>query len=129
LYPGGNVDRQCLFAPPPALSAASLAGIVDDPSGTLAAGASLLDREKTLLHAQFPATLAPRAGYGFGARLGTAAFALVASDQGRYADCRLLAAKGLLERDLEGETQVAAAARPALAAPAAAHHLAAHLSN
>src|SRR4029077_17076423 len=51
LYPGRDVHRQGFFAPHPALAATSLARIVDDPSGTLTAGASLLDREEALLHA------------------------------------------------------------------------------
>ena len=126
LDPGGDVDRQRLFAPRAALAAARLARIVDDPPGTLAAGAGLLEREKTLLHAQLPAAVAPRAGDRLGARFGAAALALVAGDQCRHADRRLLAAERLLERDLKVIAQVVATARPTLATPAA-HDLAKHL--
>src|SRR5262249_34438068 len=70
--------------------------------------------------------MAPRAGHRLGAGLGPAALAYLTRNQGRDADRRLLAAEGLLERDLEIVAQVAAAARPALAAPAA-HDIAEHL--
>src|SRR5262249_35206068 len=76
--------------------------------------------------AQLPAAMAPRAGYRFGPGLRAAALALLAGDQRRDANRRLLAAVGLFERDLEVVTQVAAAARPALATPTA-HELAEHL--
>src|SRR5262245_3745383 len=67
--------------------------------------------------------MAPRAGYRLGARLGAAALALVASAQGRYADRRLLAPEGLLEREFEVVTQIVAAARPAPPAHDFAEHL------
>src|SRR6516162_2290738 len=71
--------------------------------------------------------MAPRASYRLGAGLGTAALALLASDQSRDPDRRLLATEGLLERDLEVVWQISAAVRPTLAAPAAAHELTEHL--
>jgi hypothetical protein len=49
LDPGRDVDGQRLLAPRPALAAACLAGIVDDPSGTLTARTGLLEREEPLL--------------------------------------------------------------------------------
>src|SRR6516164_10909036 len=66
-----DVDRQRFFASRPTLAAARLAGIVDDPSGTLTAGAGLLHCEETLLHAQASSAMAPRASYQLGAGLGT----------------------------------------------------------
>src|SRR3984893_11532571 len=101
LDPGRDIDRQRLLAPRPALAAARLARIVDDPSGTLAAGAGPLDREEALLGADAPAAVAGRAGYRLGPSLGAAPLALLAADQGRHADRRLLAAEGLLEGNLE----------------------------
>src|SRR6516225_8850793 len=123
---GRDVDRQCLLAPCAALPAARLARVVDDPPGTLTAGAGLLERKETLLHAQASPTVTSRAGYRLGTGLRAATLALLASDQRRDAYRGLLAAVGLLQRDLEIVAQVAAAARPALAAPAA-HELAEHL--
>ncbi len=70
--------------------------------------------------------MATRAGDRLRARLGPAALALVAGDQGRNAYRRLPAAEALLERHLEIVPQVAAAVRSCLAAPAA-HQVAEHL--
>src|SRR3984893_4585126 len=123
LDPGRYTDRQRLLAPRPALAAACLAGIVDHPSGTLAAGAGPLDGEEALLGADASAAVASRAGYRLGPSLGAGPVALLAGDQVRHPDRRLLAAEGLLERNLEVVAQVVAAARPALAAPSA-HELA-----
>ena len=105
----------------------ALARLLDDPAGALAGGAGPLDRKKPLLRANAPAAVASRAGDRFGAGLGAAAVALVAGDQIGDADRRLLAAKTLLERNFEVVAQIAAAARPSLAAPAVAHKLAEHL--
>src|SRR3984893_11892536 len=70
-----------------------------------------------------PPAVASRAGYRLGPSLGAGPVALLAGDQVRHPDRRLLAAEGLLERNLEVVAQVVAAARPALAAPSA-HELA-----
>src|SRR5208337_129282 len=83
-------------------------------------------REETLLRPHPAPAMACRAGDRLRAGLGSAPLALVASDEGRNADRRLLAAEGLLERDLEIVSQIAAAARSCLAA-AATHELAEHL--
>src|SRR5262249_30006818 len=119
LDPSRDINRQRLLASRPALAAARLARIVDDSSGALAAGAGPLDREEALLGAETPAAVAGRAGYRLGPGLGAAPFALLAGDQARHADRRLLAAEGLLERNLEVVPQVVAAVRPALAAASA----------
>src|SRR5712671_1000068 len=127
LHTGRNVGRQCLFAVGPALAGARLAGIIDNPSGSLACRAGSLDREEALLDARPSATVAGRARDWFGAGLGAAAFALLAGDQGLYSNRRLLAAEAILERDLEVIPKIAAAAGSCLAAPAAVHELAEHL--
>ena len=125
--PGGMLTDSVFSAPRPALAAAGLARRLDDPARALAGGAGSLDREEALLRAHPSAAVAGRAGDRLRAGLGAAAFALVAGDQGLHADGRLLAAERVLERDLEVVAQIAAAARPALAAPAAAHEFAEHL--
>ncbi len=127
LDPRRNVDRERLFAPHPALAAAALARLFDDPAGALAARAGALDREEALLRANPAAPVTGRALYRLGAGLGAAAAALVAGNEVRHPDRRLLAAKALLERDFEIVAQIVAAARAPLAAAAAAHELAEHL--
>ena len=82
--------------------------------------------KEALLHANAAAAVAGGAGHRLGAGFGAAAMALVAGDEIGDADRGLLAAKALLERDFKVVAQVAAAARPGLAAPAA-HELAEHL--
>src|SRR6266404_14532 len=124
---GWNADRQCLFAAGATLAGASPARIIDDPSSPLACGAGSLDRKEALLDARTPTAVTGRTGDRLGASLGAAALALLAGNEGLHPNCRLLATEAVFERDLEIIPKIAAATRPSLAAPPAAHELAEHL--
>src|SRR5712691_8412714 len=118
---GRNVDRQRLLAPDAPLAAAGFARFVDRLARAVAGRAGALDGEKPLLRAHPAMPLAGAAGGRARARLGAIALAGIAMDKGGDANRRLLAAKGVFERDFEVVAQVAAAAGTALRAAAAAH--------
>src|SRR5712691_7011056 len=123
---GRNVDRQRLLAPDAPLAAAGFARFVDRLAGAVAGRAGALDREKPLLRPHPAMPLAGAAGGRARARLGAIALAGVAMDKGGDANRRLLAAKSVLQRNLEVVAQVAAAAWSTLG-PAAGAHRAEHL--
>src|SRR5690242_3170112 len=58
LDPRGNVDGQRFFPTCPTLATARFAGMLDNPSSSLAGRASLLDRKEALLPPHLPPALA-----------------------------------------------------------------------
>src|SRR5204862_6242986 len=87
-------------------AAAGRAGIRDHLAAAVAGGTGLLDGEETLRQAHGALAVAGLAGLGLRARLGARALAGLARLHRRDADLGLGAARGLLERDLEGVAQI-----------------------
>ncbi|MNN30569.1 hypothetical protein D3C81_1442220 [compost metagenome] len=109
---------------------AGAARIGNHLAAAVAARAGLLHREEALLHAHLADAAAGGAGDRRSARLGAAAAAGLAADQGRHADGHGGAAHRLFEIQLEGVAQVAAALRTAtLTAAAAAEEVAEHVAE
>src|SRR3984885_14348909 len=122
---GGNVDRQRTLPRHAAGAGAFVARIFDRLPAAVTRGAGALDGEEALLRPHPPVAAASLAGYRLGAGASAGAGAGFARHRRRHADAGGLAAKRLLERDLEVVAQVGAAL-PArgLSAPPSAHHVA-----
>ncbi len=106
---GRDLDLEGLLRLDLALAVAFDARLGDVLAGAVALRASLLHREEALRHADLADAFTSGAGLDVRARLGAVAVAVIAVVPVRYADLRLVAVRGLLERDLHAVAQVGAA--------------------
>ncbi len=127
--PAGIFTSSVLLALDLALAVAGDARLGDDLAGAAAVRAGLLHAEETLAHLHRAGAVAGGAGLHLRARLGAAALAGLAVVPAGDADLRVLAAGGLLQRDLHRIAQVAATVHLAPAAGAAAALLAEHVAK
>jgi hypothetical protein len=116
----GNLYRQRLLLLDASSAAAGRARLGNDLAGAVALRTGLLDREKSLRHANLALSVAGRTGLGLRARLGPRPVAGRAILHRRNAYLCLGSARGFLERELEVVAQVGAAINAVAAtAPAA----------
>ncbi|ELA00912.1 NAD-specific glutamate dehydrogenase [Cupriavidus sp. HMR-1] len=117
---GRNLDLERLLRLELALTMALRARLRDELAAAVTLRAGLLHREKALRHTHLAHAVTGRAGFNRRTRLGAIAVAVFAIVPVRHADLRLVAMRGLLQRDLHAVAQVGATVGLRAAATASA---------